>query len=104
MGKFPSWLSNLGSYTLYTSYGTFDDWLGGWDSLWCMGGSGDIGIHDGVVDKFSARAGKWTKNGNQSLDGVGVSVNHLQEGQDNRGNGPYGNESMTFQVWSHDFY
>jgi hypothetical protein len=104
MGKFPGWLSNLGSYTLYTSYGTFDDWLGGWDHLWCMGGSGDVGIHDGVVDKFSARAGKWTKNANQWLDGVGVRVNHLEEGQDTRGTGPFGNESMTFQVWSHDFY
>lgn len=104
MNKFPSWISNLGSYTIYTSYGSYDSSLGSWDGFWCMGGSGDVGIHDGVVDKYSAYAGRFSRNGNQWLMGIGVGVDHLQEPGDTSGNGGMGYAPMTTQVWEHDFY
>jgi hypothetical protein len=104
MNKFPSWIGNLGSYTIYTSYGSYDSYLGNYDWIWCMGGSGDVGIHDGVVDKYSARAGRFSLNGNQWLMGVGVGVNHLDEVNDTSANGTMGNAPMTTQVWEHDFY
>ncbi len=110
MNKFPSWISNLGSYTIYTSYGSWDgspnsgNDLGNKDWIWCMGGSGDVGIHDGVVDKYSAYAGRFSKNGNQWLMGVGVGVNHFDEVNDTAANGGAGHGSMTQQVWWHDFY
>jgi hypothetical protein len=110
MNKFPSWLSNLGSYTIYNSYGSWDgspnsgNDLGNKDWLWCMGGSGDVGIHDGVVDKYSAYAGRFSKNSSQWLMGVGVGVNHFDEVNDTQANGGAGFGSMTTQVWWHDFY
>lgn len=108
MDKFPSWVSNLGSYTIYTSYGSYDGSpnfsLSFWDGFWCMGGSGDVGIHDGVVDKYSAYAGRFSKNSSQWLMGVGVGVNHFDEAADVRANGGMGYATMTSQVWSHDFY
>lgn len=105
MNKFPSWISNLGSYTIYTSYGSYDGMLHTWDGAWCMGGGGgDQNIHDGVVDKYSARAGRFSLNGNQWLMGIGVSVSHLDQVNDTSGSGAMGNAPMTTQVWEHDFY
>jgi hypothetical protein len=69
-----------------------------------MGGSGDVGIHDGVVDKYSAYAGRFSKNSSQWLSGVGVGVNHLDEPGDVQASGTMGTASMTKQVWEHDFY